>query len=66
MPQEMVEIYVDLIIKETTDAILCEIGSEQVWIPKSQLGEESDVREAGDGNGVISIPVWLAEKKELV
>ena len=72
MPEELVEIYVDIVIKETQrgsekhGAILCEIGDQQVWIPKSALDAASDVRLVGDGNGVIVIPEKLAIEKELV
>ena len=61
------EIFVDTVIRETTNALLCEIGDRQVWIPRSQICfEESDIYEEGDGNGVVVIPEWLAIEKELI
>ena len=72
MPDELVEIYVDMVLKETQvgsekhGAILCEIDDRQEWIPKSVLDDASEVRRPGDGNGVIVIPEKLAIEKELV
>lgn len=37
---------------------------KKVWLPKSQIADESEVQEKGD-NGVVVIPSWLAEDREL-
>ncbi len=45
-------------------ALLCEIDGEAVWIPHSQIDDDSEVFEEGHhGNLVIS--AWLAEQKGL-
>jgi hypothetical protein len=52
-------------VKRATDkALLCEIHGEEIWIPKSQIHDDSEVYEA-DTEGDLIIPRWLAEKKGL-
>jgi hypothetical protein len=61
---EMV-VFDEVIVKAATKkAILCEIEGEDYWIPRSQLGDETDVDESGDA-GQIAIPKWLARAKNL-
>lgn len=48
-------------------ALLVDADGEEVWIPKSQIDEDSDI---GDGSekgdeGELTIPQWLAEAKGL-
>lgn len=62
---ETVYITVDEVRRETDKAILCVIDDEKVWIPKSQIGEDSAVTELGD-SGELEIPEWLAIEKGLV
>ena len=52
-------------LRETEMALLCEIDGKQVWIPKSQIHEDSEVYKMGT-EGELVIPQWLAEEKELV
>jgi hypothetical protein len=63
MNTETVCIDYDEEIRETEAATLYRIDDREVWIPKSQI--EQDFLHTG-GGGHIEIPVWLAEKKELV
>ena len=51
---------------ETEKALHVEVDGypEPVWIPKSQLHEESDIAHRGD-DGVFYIPAWLAREKGL-
>lgn len=49
---------------ETDQALLCEIHGEKVWIPKSQITDDSEVYEAGT-EGDLVITHWIAEKKGL-
>ena len=51
---------------ETEKALHVEVAGhpEPVWIPKSQLDEESDIEHRGDA-GVFYIPAWLAKEKGL-
>ena len=45
-------------------SLLCDVEGEEVWIPKSQIHDDSEVYEDGtDGDLVISR--WIAEKKGL-
>jgi hypothetical protein len=57
---------VEYVKVETDKALLCvfETGDEE-WIPKSQIGEGSEVKRKGDV-GEIEIPRWLAEEKDLL
>jgi len=52
-------------LRETKMALLCEIDGKRVWIPKSQIHEDSEVYKMGT-EGELVIPQWLAEEKELV
>ena len=56
------------ILKKTDKALLCEIDDQQVWIPISQLHEDSTLNgESDEGElGDIVIPEWLAEEKDLL
>lgn len=62
--QKLVSVEVEEVTAETDAAILCLIDGDEVWIPRSQIGGESDVNEEGDSGSLI-IPKWLAEDKEL-
>ncbi len=65
------------VIRETTAAILVQgaglssdpFGTsdpkQEEWIPKSQLHDNSEVRDVGD-EGTLVISTWLAEKKGLI
>jgi hypothetical protein len=46
-------------------ALLCEVDGKTVWIPISQIQDDSEVYKA-DTEGKLVIPRWLAEEKELV
>lgn len=53
-------------IRESAKAILVKVDGVEVWIPKSQIADESEVwslKNAGPGDLVI--PQWLAEEKGL-
>jgi hypothetical protein len=52
-------------IKETAMALLCEIDGKQVWIPKSQIDDDSEVWEEGQ-SGELIINEWLAKEKGLI
>jgi hypothetical protein len=49
---------------ETDSAILCDIEGEEIWIPKSQIDDDSEVYEMGT-NGDLVITQWIARKKGL-
>lgn len=52
-------------IKETDAALLCVIDGDEVWIPKSQVHEDSEVRQEGS-SGTLVITEWIAREKGLV
>lgn len=52
------------VIKETEKALLCLIDGEEIWIPQSQVDDDSEVWAGGD-EGKLVISKWIAEQKEL-
>lgn len=46
-------------------AIHCVIDGQYVWIPQSQIHENSEVWKLGDF-GTLVIPFWLAKEKGLI
>ena len=61
---EQVEVEVDRLVRQTDKAGLFLIAGQEVWLPWSQIGEDSEVKDDDDA-GMIYIPRWLAEKHEL-
>lgn len=61
---ELIEVYVDRVIKTTDKAALCNIDGDNCWLPWSLIGEGSEIESVGD-SGVAYIPYWLAEEKGL-
>lgn len=53
-----------LALKDSGRALLCKIEDEDVWIPHSQIDDESEVFHEGD-TGVLVISEWIAERKGL-
>ena len=54
------------VIRESDRAVLVRVDGAEVWIPKSQIDDASEVwslKNAGPGDLVI--PLWLAEEKGL-
>lgn len=52
--------------RESESAILVRIsGVATVWIPKSQIHDDSEVYESGT-EGTLVIPEWLAVEKGIV
>ena len=66
MSDDKTELQVEEVLKDSGQALLClfETGDE-VWIPKSQIDDDSEVYEEGT-TGTLIIPLWLAGKKGLV
>ena len=60
---ETVEIAGD-IVQETVLAWLVNEGTKEVWLPKSQCVFTPS--KTGGTHGVFDVPVWLANKKELI
>ncbi|KKK79902.1 hypothetical protein LCGC14_2828880 [marine sediment metagenome] len=55
---DYVEIDIDEIVRESEDAILVAIDTEEIWIPKSQIDEYDDNQ--------VSVKEWIAIEKGLV
>jgi hypothetical protein len=52
---------------ESTDAICCRVGERKLWIPKSQVHDDSEVYDVCEGReGKLVITQWFAEKTGLV
>tara|TARA_R100001594_G_scaffold51067_1_gene84392 strand:+ start:5525 stop:5806 length:282 start_codon:yes stop_codon:yes gene_type:complete len=50
--------------KETEKALCCVIQGETLWLPKSQISPDSQVKGEGQ-TGVITISEWIADQKGL-
>jgi hypothetical protein len=51
-------------LRATEKAILCEIEGDEVWIPQSQVTEDSEVWKPGQ-EGTLVITRWIARQKDL-
>lgn len=58
---------VDQVKAESDKAILVEIEGEQVWVPKSQIHDDSEVysKASGEGGGDLVVSTWWAEQRGL-
>jgi hypothetical protein len=52
------------VVRETQMALLCNVEGEEIWIPKSQIADESEVYKL-DTDGELVITEWFAEKEGL-
>ena len=48
--------------KETDRAILCLVGTDEVWVPQSQVDDDSEVYAKGH-SGKLIVTAWFAEKQ---
>lgn len=55
--RELIDVFCE-IKGETPKAYKITDGVKTVWVPKSQVEH--------DGNGVFTMPEWLAKEKELI
>lgn len=51
-------------VAETGSALLCRIDGSDVWIPKSQIDDDSEVFEKGH-EGKLVVSEWIAKEKGL-
>lgn len=51
--------------KETDAAIFVTIDGEDVWIPKSQIHDDSEVY-AEDHEGTLVVSSWIAQQRGLI
>jgi len=52
-------------VKDTGKALLVLLDGEEVWIPHSQIDEDSEVYGEGD-EGTLVITEWFAEKEGMI
>ena len=52
------------ILRATDKAVLCQIEDQQVWIPQSQIDDDSEVWKEGD-TGTLIVSDWIAKEKKL-
>lgn len=57
---------VETVEAESEKAILVEIEGEKVWVPKSQIHEDSEVYSKESGGGTLIVTTWWATQKGLV
>jgi hypothetical protein len=63
--KSLVDVEVDEVEIETEKAIMVSDGYKNVWIPRSQIADTSEVQGKGD-RGNLRIPEWLAKDKGLI
>lgn len=52
-------------IRATKKALLVRLDDREVWIPQSQIHDDSEVYQEGD-EGELVVARWFAEKEELI
>ena len=65
MARETVSFDEVVAIKETDASLLCVIEGKKVWIPKSQIDDDSEVYKDGH-EGTLVISEWIATERGLV
>lgn len=65
MHNELAEIHDVTVMRVTEKAVLCMVDGKEVWIPQSQIHDDSEVWKEGD-EGTLVIPEWLALDKGLI
>ena len=58
---DYIELTYDSIEAETLKAILFSFGDEEVWIPRSQIEDDS----LPDGKGTVCVAAWLVKQNGL-
>ena len=51
--------------RATAKALLVEVEGKSVWIPQSQIHDDSEVFQVGD-TGTLVISAWIARERDLV
>lgn len=65
MPRDTATFTNVVALRESDLALLCRVDGQEVWIPKSQIHEDSDVRSVHD-KGELIVSEWIATEKGLV
>ncbi len=53
------------VLAESDKAVLCDVEGEEVWIPKSQIHDDSEVY-AADTSGRLVVTEWIARQKGIL
>ncbi len=53
------------VVRQTAKALLVDIDGDEVWIPQSQIDDDSEVYKEGT-SGKLVISQYIAEEKRLV
>lgn len=64
MAADVVEFHDVLAVAETDKGLCVVIEDEEVWLPKSQIDDDSEVYRRGT-EGTLIVSRWIAEKKGL-
>ena len=60
------KVEIGCVIKAETDkAILCDFGDKEVWIPLSQVDDDSEIWKVGE-EGTLVVSEWIATQKGLI
>lgn len=64
---ETIEIEISKVVHETELAFLFLVDDQEIWFPKSQIIDpaEDDIS-VGEKDLEVTIPLWLAQEKELI
>ena len=63
--EDLVEVEIEEVKWDRPKSLVVIFEGEEVLIPKSQIGEFSEVREEGD-SGTLVIPRWLARDRGMI
>ena len=63
--EDLIEVQVDGVLQDREKSLIVIVGDREVLIPKSQIGETSEVKGEGD-KGLLLIPRWLARDRRLI
>lgn len=66
MADETVDLDEVEVLRESDKALLVLVGGEELWIPKSQIHEDSEVYSLKSSPGTMKVTRWIAEEKGLV
>lgn len=50
------------VLAESGKALLCVVEDEEVWVPKSQIDDDSEVYQKGH-SGTLIVSDWFANKQ---
>ena len=64
---DTVEFHDVTVVRASGKALLCNIEGEDIWMPKSQITDDSEVFDDDEhSKGTLIVTRWIAEQKNLV